>query len=60
MYQEWGEEECILVGKPDGKIPLGRPKRRWEDCIKLVLENQDGEVWNGFISLMIGRRGCHL
>jgi hypothetical protein len=23
----------ILVGKPEGKIPLGRPKRRWEDNI---------------------------
>jgi hypothetical protein len=24
-----GEEECILVGKPEGKRPLGRPRRRW-------------------------------
>jgi hypothetical protein len=31
-----GEEECIwiLVGKPEGKIPLGRPRRRWGDNIK--------------------------
>jgi hypothetical protein len=27
----------VLVGKPEGKIPLGRPKRRWEDNIKLDL-----------------------
>jgi hypothetical protein len=25
----------ILVGKPEGKRPLGRPKRRWEDGIKM-------------------------
>jgi hypothetical protein len=28
----------VLVGKPEGKIPLGRPKRRWEDYIKIELE----------------------
>jgi len=27
----------VLVGKPEGKRPLGRPKRRWEDNIKLDL-----------------------
>jgi hypothetical protein len=27
----------ILVGKPEGKRPLGRPRRRWEDNIKMVL-----------------------
>jgi hypothetical protein len=27
----------ILVGKPEGKKPLGRPKRRWEYCIKMSL-----------------------
>ena len=27
-----------LVGKPDGKRPLGRPRRRWEDNIKIDLE----------------------
>jgi len=25
----------VLVGKPDGKRPLGRPRRRWEDNIKI-------------------------
>jgi hypothetical protein len=25
----------ILVGKPEGKIPLGRPRRRWVDNIKM-------------------------
>jgi len=28
----------ILVGKPDGKKPLGRPRRRWEDNIKMDLQ----------------------
>jgi hypothetical protein len=28
----------ILVGKPEGKRPLGRPKRRWEDNIKAGLQ----------------------
>jgi len=27
----------ILVGKPEGKIPLGRPRHRWEDDIKVGL-----------------------
>ena len=28
----------VLVGKPDGKRPLGRPRHRWEDNIKLDLQ----------------------
>jgi len=28
----------VLVGKPDGKTPLGRPKHRWEDNIKIDLQ----------------------
>ena len=27
----------VLVGKPEGKRPLGRPRRRWEDYIKMDL-----------------------
>jgi hypothetical protein len=30
--------EGVLVGKPDGKRPLGRPSRRWEDNIKMDLQ----------------------
>jgi hypothetical protein len=34
----------ILVGKPEGKRPLGRPRRRWVDSIKMDL----GEIgWDG-------------
>jgi hypothetical protein len=29
----------ILVGKPEGKRPLGRPRRRWVDNIKMVLRD---------------------
>jgi len=28
----------VLVGKPEGKRPLGRPRCRWEDNIKIVLQ----------------------
>jgi hypothetical protein len=35
----------VLVGKPDGKRPLGRPRRTWEDNIKTDL----GRVWMGVI-----------
>ena len=28
----------VLVGKPEGKRPLGRPRRRWEDNIKIDLQ----------------------
>jgi hypothetical protein len=32
----------VLVGKPEGKRPLGRPRRRWEDNIKRDLEEVGG------------------
>ena len=28
----------ILIGKPTGKRPLGRPRRKWEDIIRMYLE----------------------
>jgi hypothetical protein len=28
----------VLVGKPEGKRPFGRPRRRWEDNIKMDLQ----------------------
>ena len=28
----------VLVGKPEGKRPLGRPERRWDDNIKMDLQ----------------------
>ena len=32
----------VLVGKPEGKRPLGRPGRRWEDNIKMGLQEVGG------------------
>jgi len=32
----------VLVGKPERKRPLGRPRRRWEDNIKMVLQEVGG------------------
>ena len=32
----------MLVGKPEGKRPLGRPRRRWEDNIKMDLHEVGG------------------
>jgi len=32
----------VLVGKPQGKRPLGRPRRRWEDNIKMDLQEVGG------------------
>jgi hypothetical protein len=32
----------VLVGKPEGKKPLGRPRRRWEDNIKMDLQVVEG------------------
>jgi len=33
--------QSVLVGKPEGKIPLGRPRRRWEDNIKVDVEKKN-------------------
>jgi hypothetical protein len=41
----------ILVGKPEGKRPLGRPRRRWRDNIKMDLK-EIGWIW-----LRIGTSG---
>jgi hypothetical protein len=46
----------VLVGKPEGKRPLGRPRRRWEDNIKIYLQ----EVWTVSSWLRIGTGGEHL
>jgi hypothetical protein len=45
MWQEWGGERCLQgFGRPEGKIPLGRPRCR-EDNINLDLNEivMDGE-----------------
>ena len=49
----------ILVGKPEGKRPLGRLRRRWEENIK-IFRKWDVGVWTGSSWLRIGKDGGHL
>jgi len=50
----------VLVGKPEGKGPLGIPKRRWEDNIKMDLQDVGCGAWNESIWFKIGTGGGHL
>jgi hypothetical protein len=47
----------FLVGRPEVKRPLGRPRRRWEDNIKLDLEKIEIDGRTGFGWLRIGPSG---
>jgi hypothetical protein len=47
----------VLVGNPEGKRPLGRPRRRWEGNIKI---KWDVGVWIGSRWLRIGTGGGRL
>jgi hypothetical protein len=52
---EMGNACKILVGKPERKRSLGRPRHRWEDIIRTSLrEIWRGELLTGFIWLKIG------
>jgi hypothetical protein len=58
----------VLVGRPEGKRPLGRPRRRWEDNIKMDLGEigidganwtqlaQDRVQWWAFVNTVMNRR----
>jgi len=50
----------VLVRKPEGKRPFGRPRRRWEENIKMDLQEVDLVVWTGSRWLRIGTGGGHL
>jgi len=50
----------VLVGTPERKRPLGRLRRRWEDNIKMDLQEVGCEVWTGSSWLRIGTGGGHL
>jgi hypothetical protein len=48
----------LLVGKPEGKRPLGRLRRRWVDNIRMDLgEVGWGVMWTGLVWLRIGTGG---
>jgi len=52
----------VMVGKPEGKRPFGRPRRRWEDNIKIDLQEvgcrgmdwielaQDRDMWRAVVN----------
>jgi hypothetical protein len=50
----------VLVGKPEGKRPLGKYKRRWEDNIKMDFQEVGLGVWTGSSWLRIGTGGGHV
>jgi hypothetical protein len=47
----------IFLRNPEGKRPLGRPRRKWADNFKFILERQDGVEWTASIWLRIGTSG---
>jgi hypothetical protein len=53
----------VLVGKPERKRPLGRPRRRWEDSIKMDLQEvdwielaQDRDRWRALVNVVMNLR----
>jgi hypothetical protein len=56
---EKGNAYRILVGKPEGKRPIGRPRCRWVDNIKMDLREigWDGVEWIGLKWFRIGTSG---
>jgi hypothetical protein len=48
MHEEMRNVHKILVGKPEGKRPLGKPMHMWEDNIKMDLL-EERWVWTGLI-----------
>ena len=45
------------MGKPEGRRPLGKPRRRWEDNIKMDLREVEWGTWIGSMWLRIGTGG---
>jgi len=37
----------VLVGKQEGRRPLGRPRRRWADNIRMISRKWDVCIWTG-------------
>ena len=63
MEEEKGVHK-VLVGKPEGKRPLGRPRRRWEDNITMDVEEvgrgcgdwMDRDGWRALVSTVMNFR----
>ena len=67
-YGEGRVVHRVLVGKPEGKRPMGRPRRRWEDNIKMDLQEvggscgdwmelaQDRGRWRALVSMVMNLR----
>jgi hypothetical protein len=55
--QEWRDEYKVLVGRPEGKRPLGRHARRCEYNIKMDLQEVGWRAWTGLFWLRIGTGG---
>ena len=63
--EEVGGVHKVLVGKPEGKRPLGRPRHRWKDNIKIALEEmgrgcgdwmqlaQDRDRWRALVNTVM-------
>jgi len=50
----------VLVRKAEGKRPLGRPRRRWEDNIKMELQEvecEDMYRWRALVNAVMNLRG---
>jgi hypothetical protein len=47
----------LLVGMPEGRRPLGRPRRRWLDNIRMDLQKWNAVMWIGLVWLRIGTGG---
>jgi hypothetical protein len=47
----------LSVGKPDGKTPLGRPRSRWVDIVRMDLGEIGCVMWTGLVWLRIGTSG---
>ena len=64
ILQNW----CLSVGKPEGKRPLGRPRRRWVDNIRMDLQEvgcgcvdwiglaQDRDGWRKLVNAVMNLR----